>query len=248
MRKILKPGDMGRIFEAFQYDDSLPLDKLIAFLTDHAIPAVISPIHDKDKYCKYDDRVIEGLRNEGDPKKPHRHVLMLFSGKKSGRQVKEICDEIGLVFPAMFEDKCKRLRYLCHYDNPEKPFYNPMEVLTLAPINYLEEISKHTNHDQFISEMEIYIRENHEISFSRFKDYCREYNPDWYHAINSYARETILAYQRSLDYESKIEQKEKDYERDLLKKRNDDLKKALEDHIRRLEGELKSRGINPDSI
>ena len=140
MRKFLKPDDMGRIFEAFQYDDSLPLKKLIAFLTDRAIPAAISPIHDRDEYSQYDDKVIEGKRKVGDKKKAHRHVLMIFSGNKSGRQVKAICDEIGLVFPAMFEDKCQRLRYLCHYDNPEKPFYNPRELIPINMFRYLFQI------------------------------------------------------------------------------------------------------------
>lgn len=247
MRKPLLDGDSGRVFEAFQYDDSLEFGKLKAFCVDRGIPTVISPLHDLDVYGPYDDAVLEGRREVGKAKKPHRHVLWLFSGKKSGRQVKEMCREIGLVRPALFQDRNLRLRYLCHFDNPEKAFYNPEEVTVLMALNYLDEISKVQDRDKVISEIKRYIRETHELSFARLCDYCTEYEPEWDHAINSFARETVLAYQRSIQYERKLDRDSLDYEDDLLKRQiSDQLKllKQLEDEYKELNSKLAAKKID----
>lgn len=249
MRKPLLDGDMGRVFESFQYDDSLEYAKLKAFCVDRAIPTVISPLHDLDVYGPYDDAVIEGRREIGQAKKPHRHVLWLFSGKKSGRQIKEMCNEIGLVRPAMFNDKTLRLRYLCHFDNPEKAFYNPEEVSVLMALNYMEEISKCQDKDKMIREIKAYIRETHELSFARLCDYCTEHQPDWDHAINSYARETILAYQRSIQYEKKLDRDGLDYEDDLLKRQIADqlkLLRSLEKEYQDLNSKLIAKKIDSE--
>ena len=135
---ILLDSDKGRIFEAIQYDDSCPFDDLVFFLTSRAIPACISPLHDRDEWSEaaikefefeHPDKV--GLHYVGEIKKPHRHVLFLFLGYKSGRQIKEICEAVGLVKPMLMHDRVQRLRYLCHFDDPDKAFYDPMQVTVI---------------------------------------------------------------------------------------------------------------------
>lgn len=231
----LTDSTLGRVFECIQYDESCDLEKLKRFLIDHSIPAAISPLHDKDKYSYDDD---DGKFKKGDLKKPHRHVLLMFSGIKSGKQVREICVATGLAVPAKMEDKIQRLRYLCHLDDLDKEFYDPNEVIMLCSMDYETECQKAVNHDRFISEMENYIREEHQLSYSRFSDYCRECRPDWYHALNSYATFKIKEYMRSIQYEKKLDVQARDYELDLMKQRQNELREILERSLQELETEI----------
>ena len=56
-------------------------------LDDLHIAWAESPLHDKDTNA------------DGSVKKPHRHVLLVFDGKKSYEQVSEITDSIGATIP-----------------------------------------------------------------------------------------------------------------------------------------------------
>lgn len=52
-------------------------------IAEWKIEALISPLHDKD------------VDPQNQPKKPHHHVVVLFEGKKSLEQVRELFVQIG---------------------------------------------------------------------------------------------------------------------------------------------------------
>lgn len=87
---------------------------------------LISPLHDKD------------IDKEGNPKKPHYHVILIFESLKSPKQVKEIIDIFGGVGTIPLHSLGAYSRYLCHIDNPEKAQYNKEDVKEIGGANYKE--------------------------------------------------------------------------------------------------------------
>lgn len=88
------------------------------------VRAVASPIHDRD--------VLEN----GEFKKPHRHVLLAFDGVKSAQQVRDIVAKIGGVGVEPINSLYAQVRYLTHMDNPEKAQYSTLDVLTFGGFEY----------------------------------------------------------------------------------------------------------------
>lgn len=93
-------------------------------LEETHIPALVSPLHDKD------------LDSEGNLKKPHYHVLLLFESLKSQTQAEDIFALINGV-------GCERVlsvrgysRYLIHLDSPDKAQYNADDIIELSGANY----------------------------------------------------------------------------------------------------------------
>lgn len=94
-----------RNYATVVYPESAPAD-WIRLLQEQCVPALISPLHDKD------------LNTDGTPKKEHHHVMILFDGVKTSEQAQEVFSVIGGV--GIETIKCARAyaRYLCHLDNP----------------------------------------------------------------------------------------------------------------------------------
>lgn len=90
------------------------------------IQALISPLHDKD------------TDTEGNPKKPHYHVILIFESLKSKKQVLEIIDQFKGVGVIPIQSLGAYSRYLCHLNNPEKAQYAIEDVKELGGANYKE--------------------------------------------------------------------------------------------------------------
>ena len=73
---------------------------------------VESPLHDKD------------LNADGEPKKPHWHVLLMFEGNKSYEQITEITSSLSAPAPQRVHSTKGLVRYMAHLDNPEKVQYD----------------------------------------------------------------------------------------------------------------------------
>ncbi len=110
-------------FATVVYPESAPSD-WINMLEEQHIQALISPIHDKD------------IDQEGNPKKEHYHVVLIFESLKSPKQVKEITDKIGGVGVIPVHSLGAYSRYLCHTDNPDKAQYNQENVIQLGGADY----------------------------------------------------------------------------------------------------------------
>ena len=91
----------SRNFATVVYPESAPNDWQ-EILSSHFVPSFVSPLHDKDK------------NPTGEDKKPHYHVVVMFEGKKSDEQVKEVFDSIGGVGLEKVQSIRGYARYLCH--------------------------------------------------------------------------------------------------------------------------------------
>ena len=159
-----------RNFATIVYADSAPNDwKNI--LAEKFVPAFISPYHDSD------------VNPNGEPKKPHWHVMIMFDGVKTNEQAKEIFDSIGGV-------GCERVgtvrgyaRYLCHLDNPDKHQYSTDDVQCLCGADYVGTIGLATDKYKAIGEIIDFCEDNGVYSYSELLKYARSNRFDWFRVL-----------------------------------------------------------------
>ena len=113
-----------RNFVTVVYPDSA-LSNWKDILSDECIPAFISPLHDSD--CNAD----------GEVKKAHYHVMVMFDSVKTDKQAKELFDKIGEVGLQRVNSTRGYARYLCHLDNPEKAQYDQSDAIQLGGADYI---------------------------------------------------------------------------------------------------------------
>lgn len=83
------------------------------------LQCAISPLHDKD------------INPTGEPKKPHYHIILCYSGPTSYNVVKALTDSLNQPIPQALEQIRGYYRYLTHKDNPEKAQYNDDDITTI---------------------------------------------------------------------------------------------------------------------
>lgn len=115
----------SRCWATILYEESV-LPEWQEYLAETHIQAFCSPLHDKDK------------DKEGNPKKPHYHLMMMFEGKKSESQLSDILYDLKAVGLKNVMSIRGYARYLCHLDEDEsvKAHYNPADVKCFAGANY----------------------------------------------------------------------------------------------------------------
>ena len=143
------------------YPESAPADWREILDNEH-IEWVESPLHDKD---------IDGA---GKQKKPHWHIALLFAGKKSYEQIKEIADKINAPKPEPIQSTRSLIRYFAHLDDPNKAQYPVSEIIAHGGTD-LKELLKPTASSRYesIAEMVEYIQENEITEFIDFMIYCK---------------------------------------------------------------------------
>lgn len=107
------------------YPESAPAD-WIETLKLTGLLVAISPLHDKD------------LDPDGKVKKPHWHVIVIYSGPTSYNVVKSLTDKLNAPIPQALEAVRGYYRYLTHKDNPEKVQYDEKDVRTLNGFSILD--------------------------------------------------------------------------------------------------------------
>lgn len=118
-RKKSSENDVKKRNWAFTaWPDSLPEDWKEQ-LQKTGLPIAISPLHDRD------------VNATGEPKKPHYHVMLFYSGPTSYSVVKRLTDGLNQPIPQAVEQVRGYYRYLTHMDNPEKAQYSPADIQTL---------------------------------------------------------------------------------------------------------------------
>ena len=170
------------------YPESAP-DDWIQILASIGAQALISPLHDQD------------LNADGEVKKPHYHVILLWDGpttKSNAQAVVDLIRGVGCFAMATLRGAA---RYLCHLDNPEKHRYNPEDVKQLGGLVYDDIINSASDDLLTLYEIFDWIDENVCVSFRQFMIYARSFRPDWAKVILTRHRENVIAYQRSLQWE-----------------------------------------------
>lgn len=190
MSEKKKTSGVGRKrnFGFLIYPDSAPTNWK-ELLSDTHIPAFVSPLHDKD------------VNADGTIKKAHYHVMLMYEGVKTDKQVEEVKNLLGGVGNEIIHSLRGYARYLTHKDNPEKAQYNDKDILSFSGANYREVVMLPTDADAIVSEMTLYIDKYFIYSFRQFFNYCRDNKEDWYYALLHGQSYVIKEYIKSLAWE-----------------------------------------------
>lgn len=164
------PNPRYRNFATIVYPESAP-ENWIEILADENIPAFISPLHDKD------------ITAEGEVKKAHYHVMVMFEGKKSVEQAEEIFDKIYGVGCKVLNSARSYARYLVHMDDADKYQYNINDVKSLGGASYHTLIGTMADKNRAIREMIAYIDSEDIVSFYELVKYSVEHNSEWYDCL-----------------------------------------------------------------
>ena len=176
------------------YPESAPNDWIMK-LQEQCVPALISPLHDKD------------INADGTRKKEHYHVMILFEGVKTSEQAKEVFSAIGGV--GIEPLKCARAyaRYLCHLDNAEKAQYDIENVISCSGADYMAMISLATDKYSAIGEMLEFCIQNEIVSYARLLLFAKENRQDWFRVLCDNGTLTIVQFLKSRYWEiNKYEQ------------------------------------------
>lgn len=177
----------GRNFATVVYPDSAPEDWREK-LSEHHIPAFISPLHDKD------------INPTGEEKKAHYHVLIMFEGKKSDEQVKAIFDGFGGVGLEKVGSLRGYARYLCHLDNPDKAQYPPDQVTSLHGADYISIIGLASDKYNAIREIMAFCMEKECYLYCDLLLYSSVHRSDWFRVLCDSGTVVVKEFLKSLDY------------------------------------------------
>lgn len=189
----MKQNNSGRtrIYATIVYPESAPEDWLDK-LKSECVPAFVSPLHDQD------------INPDGEIKKPHYHVMVMFDGVKTIQQWDDFKSLFGGVGNEIVQSKRGYARYLCHLDNPEKYRYNVDDVICIAGADYPDVISRDSDKYATIRQMINFVRNNHITSYTDLMDHAMEFEPDWYRALcdnSSFVINTYIQDQRRQIYD-----------------------------------------------
>jgi len=184
-----KKDDRRRNFATVVYPESAS-DNWIEVLGELCIPAFISPLHDQD------------VNPTGEIKKAHYHVILMFEGKKSQEQVREILEKINGVGIEEVQSLRGYARYLCHLDNPEKAQYNVDDVVCVGGADYTSIIDLPKNRYKAIKEMMAYCTEHDIYAYSDLLEYASENHMDWFRVLCDSGTIVIKEYLKSKSWKA----------------------------------------------
>ncbi len=182
----------GRNWTFVFYPDSAPVnwEDVIA---SWCLETYVSPLHDRD------------TNPDGTLKKPHYHVVVCFSGNKSIDQVQALSDQLSGVHLVEAKnrvaDKRITVRYLVHYDNPEKAEYDIADILEFGGADRMSFFAGEKEDETAVMEMMLFCREQGITSFATLSDYAATNKPEWFRALVCRRSYFMDKYLKSLAYE-----------------------------------------------
>ena len=187
MKKDENKSFRTKNFATVVYPESCP-ENWLEVLGELLIPCFVSPLHDKD------------FNPNGEPKKPHFHVLFRFDGVKTLEQVKEILPKIGGVGCEPVNSIRGYARYLCHLDNPEKAQYDTAKVRCFCGADYIDTVNLITDKYKVITEILDYCDQNKIYSYRNLVQYCRVNRPEWFRVLCDNGSYVVLEYLKSAQW------------------------------------------------
>ncbi len=181
-----------RNFATVVYPESAP-EGWREILAGYFVPAFISPLHDKD------------INVTGEPKKAHYHVMVMFEGKKSEEQVKQLFDSIGGVGLEVVESLRGYARYLCHLDNPEKAQYNPSDVVPIGGSDYSYTIGIVADKYKAVREMIAFCKANNIVSYAELLEYASAEQDTWFRVLCDNGTVVMKEYLKSISWSVKAQ-------------------------------------------
>ena len=192
-KKVPEKETRTRTWTFVIYPESAPLDWRDKIDNLH-IEWVERPLHDKD------------LNADGEAKKPHIHILLLFGGVKSYEQVKEITDSLNCPIPQRCHNARALVRYMAHLDNPEKHQYSVSDILGHGGVDIVDMLRPSSSERYtMIKDMVKFIKENSVIEFQDLIDYAIVFEPDtWFPLLCDNSAFVINMYIKSQRYRQNI--------------------------------------------
>lgn len=128
--------------------DSAP-DNYLNIIESWHIPALVSPIHDKD------------LNADETEKKKHIHIMLYFGkgANKSFVQVKQYSDQLCGTIPIIINNTNAMIRYFIHFDNPEKHQYKRSDLICISGFEINDAFESYTNESMYYDFIEEWIKE-----------------------------------------------------------------------------------------
>lgn len=164
----------GRNWWFVAYPESMR-DDWREWLTGQGLVWVESPLHDKD------------VNVDGEHKKAHYHLMFLFSGNKSLKQIQEISDGLSGLKLNVADNRVKEVRatvrYMVHADQPDKYQYG-IENLVGHGIDLSELLTTTSDKKSALKEMTVYIRDNNITDFGELATAAME-NDIWFDVLTS---------------------------------------------------------------
>ncbi len=171
------------------YPESAPTDWR-DIINDMHLEWVESPLHDKD------------INADGEAKKPHIHILLLFGNVKSFEQVKEITDRLNCPIPERCHNTKALVRYMAHLDNPEKAQYNRDSIIAHGGID-LAALLRPSSSERYtiIREILDFVGGNNITEYWQLVDYAMsERFEDWFPLLCDNCSYVVNQYIKSLRY------------------------------------------------
>lgn len=196
-----KTSNNGRVrnWTVIVYPESAP-SNWRDIIDEWHIEWVESPLHDKD------------INADGEPKKPHYHVLLMFGGLKSYEQVLELIQPLNCPIPKKCHNAKSLVRYMVHLDNPEKAQYRQEDICAHGGVE-ISDLLKPTAAERYtlIKEMIEFVRNENIIEMQDLVDYAM-FNrfDDWFPLLcdnsalvmDRYIKSARHRSTRSIDYET----------------------------------------------
>ena len=158
------------------YPESAPADWREQ-LQKTGLPCAISPLHDRD------------VNADGEPKKPHYHVMIFYQGPTSYNVVKRLTDGLNQPIPQVVEQVRGYYRYLTHMDNPEKAQYPASGIRTLNGFDIGDFVDMTKSEvTKVLRALMDYIRENDLMEYADLMDMtmCEGVPPEWFDVASSH--------------------------------------------------------------
>lgn len=142
--------------------------------------SVLAATGQKIFYILHNNDILE----DGTPKKPHYHVMIMYENQRSQNTVIKLCKSCGGNGHIEILDSAKGYaRYLLHMDNPEKYQYNVSEIHSLCGADYekiaLSETETKANKTKLITDMIQFVEDNDIEVYADFIAYCSHNRPEW---------------------------------------------------------------------
>lgn len=136
----------SRNWVGIAYPENL-IDGWLEVLNSQGVQAVVSPLHDSDKYEKDVIKDGEIQHKKGELKKPHYHVVFIFDSVKSEQQVNSLFAMLHKEKPPICIQILNlrgTIRYLVHKDDKTKAQYNECDIINIGGVD----LSKYMNNEQ----------------------------------------------------------------------------------------------------
>lgn len=161
-----------RIWSFIAYPDSVPADWEQILTERFNLKWARSPLHDSDTNA------------DETQKKPHWHIVVVFDGKKSYNQIKEISDTINATIPQKVHNLQGLMRYFLHLDNPEKAQYDFKDIKAVGINAEVEVFSEKEGKLRVIREMIEFCEANDIRELCELFNYAMGNESSWFEALS----------------------------------------------------------------